>query len=593
MDIKQIRRAREAFFAADPASPDGRPEAQLRPEILASWRRTRQHGINPEIARPRPGPAPSGDGQLLRAARAVLAERTDVLDDTPCALTLTDQDGRLLERWVSHRAFAAQLDALGVHPGCDITEAAVGTSSTAIALEARRAVQVIGPEHAVQQAARMTTGSALVRHVASKKVLGTVGIVCGFVDEKPLLLSWVRETAAAIEREILASSSQRQRTLLASYLRANGDARHPVLCLDDDTVIGNATAVRLLNSLDQAAVWQMAADSVLTADRVDRVLLSSGGRQVRVDVSPIARAGRAVASEVRLTVLEQARRPARNVEPARGRRAPEPAPFAGTPGLVGRAPAWVQACERLASAWDGPAWVALVGEPGSGRTALVEATAAARGSALLRCTDLDTLNDAVRSGPDAVLVEGLDDLDAASRGRAAALVARLPHTTTVVMTTARDDSPATRLDVTGRPVTTVRLPPLRERTEDVPLLLAALTRAALGHDRGPRWLPETVQTLGRVRWSSNVSSLRAVVLEVLGQDPGPCVRVADLAPQLLVQAARRSLSPIEEVEALVVMRAMRDAEGNKKLAASRLGIARSTLYRKVRSLGLDLSVANY
>lgn len=596
MDIKAILRAREAFFTDERSDSTARQDGIVRPEILVSWRRTRQHGVTPDVALPRPGPAPASDGQLLRAARSVVTEHHDVLADTPCAITLTDPNGTLLDRWVRHQRFANQLDELGLHPGCDISEAAVGTSSTSIALEALRAVQVTGPEHIAAQAVGMTTGSAIIRQPASKKVLGVVGIVGGFVDSKPLLLSWIREIAAAVEREILASSFHRQASLLSDFLKASADARHPVLCLDDNTVIGNATAMRLLNSLDQAVVWKMAADAALTADSVERILVSSTSQRVRVGVIPIKRGGRAVASEVRLNVVAEARRPARITQRRpqqrpQTRRADVNAP--AIPGLVGLAPSWVEVCEQLGAAWDQRQAVVLVGEPGTGKTALVEALAADRGSTIHRCVNVVSLEEVVRIAPDGVLLEDVDDLDVESRGRTAGLLARLPGTTAVVMTTVRADSPASRLVVAGRPSRVLSVPPLRERPEDMPLLLDALTHDATGHDHGPRWLPETVQTLSRIHWRSNIASLRTLVLEILERDPGPCVRVDHLAPELLVQAARRPLSPIEEAEVLVVMRAIRDADGNKKLAASALGVARSTLYRKIRSLGLDLSVANY
>ncbi|WP_101833951.1 helix-turn-helix domain-containing protein [Frankia canadensis] len=55
------------------------------------------------------------------------------------------------------------------------------------------------------------------------------------------------------------------------------------------------------------------------------------------------------------------------------------------------------------------------------------------------------------------------------------------------------------------------------------------------------------------------------------------------------RAARRQLHGLERVEAQAILQALAEAAGNKKVAADALGIARLTLYRKVRAFGVDLS----
>jgi transcriptional regulator of acetoin/glycerol metabolism len=61
----------------------------------------------------------------------------------------------------------------------------------------------------------------------------------------------------------------------------------------------------------------------------------------------------------------------------------------------------------------------------------------------------------------------------------------------------------------------------------------------------------------------------------------------------VARASRRPLARLEQAEARAIMTALREAGGNKHRAAESLGIARSTLYRKVRALGIDLSASVY
>ena len=73
----------------------------------------------------------------------------------------------------------------------------------------------------------------------------------------------------------------------------------------------------------------------------------------------------------------------------------------------------------------------------------------------------------------------------------------------------------------------------------------------------------------------------------------PTIDAKDLPAEIRSRATRRTLVGLEQIEARAILEAMRDAGGNKRLAAESLGIARSTLYRKVRALGIDLSASNF
>lgn len=87
--------------------------------------------------------------------------------------------------------------------------------------------------------------------------------------------------------------------------------------------------------------------------------------------------------------------------------------------------------------------------------------------------------------------------------------------------------------------------------------------------------------------------MRGATRHLLARATTGYVGAADLPSDVLARAARRKLSGLEQAEAQMIMRALHEAGGNKQQAADTLGIARSTLYRKVRALGLDLRVNAY
>ncbi len=135
-------------------------------------------------------------------------------------------------------------------------------------------------------------------------------------------------------------------------------------------------------------------------------------------------------------------------------------------------------------------------------------------------------------------------------------------------------------------VVTLAVPPLRERTEDIPLLaqhfLEKFARAA-GHPL-KRLAPETQALLARYQWPGNVRELehmieRAVALassEILLPDDFPSQLRGEADPTLRLPAARMTL---EEVKRWYVHKALDEAGGNKLRAAELLGIDRRTLYR--------------
>lgn len=140
----------------------------------------------------------------------------------------------------------------------------------------------------------------------------------------------------------------------------------------------------------------------------------------------------------------------------------------------------------------------------------------------------------------------------------------------------------------------LEVPALRDRLEDLPALLQALTARAVGDGPHVRWMPDAVQALGRLDWPGNVAALDTLIRRVLG-NAGRVgyLGAKDLPADIVAGSARRRLAALEQAEVRAILSALRDAGGNKQQAAEALGVARSTLYRKMRALGLDLAASAY
>jgi len=138
----------------------------------------------------------------------------------------------------------------------------------------------------------------------------------------------------------------------------------------------------------------------------------------------------------------------------------------------------------------------------------------------------------------------------------------------------------------------VHLPPLREHPEDVPVLARHFMQlcAERMSRRVEGFSEEAMATMVRYSWPGNVRELenmveRAVVLNRTGR-----VEHSDLPEVLRVSATGPvpggAPGTLREMERERIREALRDAGGNKKLAARKLGIHRSTLYAKMRRYGL-------
>ncbi len=143
-------------------------------------------------------------------------------------------------------------------------------------------------------------------------------------------------------------------------------------------------------------------------------------------------------------------------------------------------------------------------------------------------------------------------------------------------------------------VVTVRMPPLRERRDDVPLLAAAfLKRLAERHGKAIHgFTAGAAAALEAADWPGNVRELEHAVERAVVLCRGDTVDVGDL-PEALRGAAPGALppaasaiaipvgTPMEEVERMVIRETLRHTRGDKNLAAQILGIAARTIYRKL------------
>jgi DNA-binding NtrC family response regulator len=150
-------------------------------------------------------------------------------------------------------------------------------------------------------------------------------------------------------------------------------------------------------------------------------------------------------------------------------------------------------------------------------------------------------------------------------------------------------------------VVSIEMPPLRERPGDIaPLALHFLRRFAHEHGRpAAQFSPTALARLEQAPWPGNVRQLENVVERAVVLSGGPTIDVADLPPlggagagPPAVTATRGDGAPLPLKEALlgperaIIEQALAHCGGNREQAARVLGINRSTLFHKLKRLGI-------
>ena len=570
----ELARERERFLS-------GAVDPRVRDEIRSSWHRCSAWSVPPSGFAPPYRPDVNPESRLLRAARPVLDRISERLGELGIGFIVTDADARIVDNRVTEPALLRALDAVNAVPGFVFAEDAVGTNGLGTAVELARTTRIDGHEHYAEPLVGFTCVGVPIVDPAAQRTLGVLDVTCAADRDNALVTLLAEQTARSIEDRLFEQHSAAEQALLARFVSACRRSHAAIVVLSDRMQLSNPRAARLLDGVPQALLHDHAARCVADgAPLVEAELALGGGRVARTRTAPVRDGGELVGLLIELRAPEAVPDPAPS---------PASAPQAAVPtALVGRDPAFREAC-RGARVALGRRPLALYGEPGTGKLTLAMALFAELGvepvvlDAAEVGTGQDTPGGIVLRHPellDPAQVGGrlADDLRSAVRSGARCVVTYgpgpAPGADAVDVLLARIDA-----DV-------VRVPPLRNRLSDVAELAAAFA--------DPRRVsPEAVQLMVRLSWPGNVRELRTVLRRAGEIATGHVIGPTDLPPDVSGAALRHGVTRFERAEVQAILDALAETGGNKKDAAALLGVSRSTLYRKLRACGLDLTNAAF
>jgi len=132
----------------------------------------------------------------------------------------------------------------------------------------------------------------------------------------------------------------------------------------------------------------------------------------------------------------------------------------------------------------------------------------------------------------------------------------------------------------------IHMPPLRERREDIAILVAKfLSESAKKNGRvTPLITPEALEALESYLWPGNIRELQNLMERLVVLNRGTTIHLSDLPQEVTSQQTQRSMTvpigvPLKEVERQLFAETLKSTKGDKKLAAKLLGVHPRTLYR--------------
>ncbi|GAA5162720.1 hypothetical protein [Amycolatopsis dongchuanensis] len=277
----RVREAKLDVLSRDPFAVDPADYPEVRPEVVASWRRSMLAGVDPAAReyvfdadfRPRT--------RLAAVAQPIMDRLSDEIADLGSWGFLADRACRLLTVVVGDFPEAGRVHRQNLRPGLSFAEELMGTNGLGCAHETQQAFIISGTEHFRTDTEIITTTGVILRDPFTRRYVGTLGAHCLREYSTTALLPLVAEIGRSIEAQLLASRTDGEREFFDAFSAAQRRHRGPVVGVSSRLCVVSTRARALVHEADEELLRRLAEES-----RGGRVRLSSGVT-VTIDVEPV------------------------------------------------------------------------------------------------------------------------------------------------------------------------------------------------------------------------------------------------------------------------------------------------------------------
>lgn len=547
---------------------DSTTTSALRPEIAASWRRSTTSGLRPERSMRDHDIGPVDPGSRLSTAAApVLDQLLSRLTGSGLCVLLADSSCRLVERRFTDPRTDLGMDEVNAVPGALLTEDNAGTNGLGTPYELRRGVAVHGTEHFAEKLRKFSCYGHPIRHPITRRVDGVLDITAVASEANPLFAPLLQRAVEDIELRLWEGTREPDKRLLSAFHVATRRRCDAVLAFAGEVVLASKSALDQLDTEDHALLRALLAEMPRSGKLSETVRLSSGA-EVEVHAEAVSGSGGGVLAKLRTSTRRRARVPASRGQPSDLER-------------------------KLAALAATTEPVLIAGEPGSGRSSAARAVASASAVQVLDAADVLVGGERawiaefreLSAKADVLVLEGIELLpDATCAHVLRALSCDRPPRFVLTCTTPLDLSPRAA-SLAAMCTSRVDLVPLRHRTAEFPKIVRTML-AAIRPGAALRLTPGALDSLIAHRWPGNLRELHGVLRGSAARRTAGDLTLDDL-PAAYRVSTRHELAGRERAECDAIVEALHAAAGNKVRAAKQLGISRTTLYSRMRALGLS------
>ena len=222
---------------------------------------------------------------------------------------------------------------------------------------------MFGHEHYAENLEDLACAGVPIHHPVTGRLVGAVDLTCWRKDAGSLLLTLAKTTADQIRQALLTDASASQMELFQEYLRTCSRTSGIVFALNSDVVMLNDQARATLTPGDQSTLLAQAMEAKLTRRGTVLVELPSG-LGARMHCRRVG-GGDHPSGVVAHVVLDPIGHGATH--------AATPLVRMPLPSLVGSGPPWLHACQEVETIFRSGEWLAVEGEPGVGKLAVLRA----------------------------------------------------------------------------------------------------------------------------------------------------------------------------------------------------------------------------
>jgi transcriptional regulator of acetoin/glycerol metabolism len=585
---------------------------------------------------------------LRNIARPIMEDIYEFLENCRATLILTDSSGCLLEM-LGETSLTTELQAVGFRPGVYLDEGHLGTNAIAVTIFESTPSQIVGAEHFSIYLHGFSSVAAPV-HTIEGHPLGVLGLVEPVDQYSHQSFGIVVAGARAIENQLRADLIVHEANAKTAELYATMDAiTEGVLAWSNDGVVMhlNDQAGKTLHLSPTTVVGRPMAEFFSLPENIARAValgqeltdietafvVDGRPRECLVSLRIISSQENELVYIMTLRRIEHVHQLVNQLVGARARLTLD--------DIVGHGAAAKKIRKQALVAANAEACVILTGESGTGKNILARAIhnsgRRAGGPFLaINCRaiprelalgeflgfEAGAFNTGASLGQPSKfeLAQGgtlfLEEIEALPLETQAALqrviemgdVIRLggnrviPVDVRIIASTTRSmdellDLDSFRHDLLLRLSSfVITMEPLRKRPEDIPLLVEhLLDKLTVQLSRPLKVSPEALEALTEYPWPGNIREVETVMERAALLFEGPQIELDSLPPAIAKRSALvkgksvvQQIQTLEQAEKSAILTAMQAANGHLTKAAQSLGISRTTLWRKMKELGISL-----